>query len=402
MLIKYYKLIIGVSLLILINWLIILASNIYLSFNEVYILEQDTYSFYNNNYLYLIIFYLYFFYIAYIFFRINVKTITTIIYKNSIYPHKNLNKILIVFVVALLSIAYLNLALSDLPPLLKGGYINRIGYLEETRLWSILKPFGAVLVIVPIILGYLNGHHFIYKKTNIFLYIILFIYIFYLLLIGQKFSGILQAFFYFYLPIIIYYILYNKNFFNKKIVSQILIFGTLMIFWLAYHYSNNPLSEKVGGAFQFLIYRIFALQGHLSWGFYNYKDLLNFEPSFVIHGMQNMMRTVGGPGVESMIERGVNFAGAFPTLYIMSFPIGINFLVIGLIYYLYLYLIIKIIKNLDKIYYIFYIYIFNYIRTFFSRASIEELFNFKIIGLLFMILFVMLLTNKYIKLKENG
>jgi hypothetical protein len=305
-----------------------------------------------------------------------------------------MNYFLLSFVIFLLFLAYLNIfVLSSTPPFFGEGYINRIGYLEQTKLWTFFRPFGAILIIVPIILGYLKAYYYYYSKKSYIIYIIFASYIAYLIFIGQKFSGMMIGIFYFLLPQLILMIQQRKKILTLSRIIIIFLIASSFFLLLVFHYSRNPIAIEMGGPVKFIFYRIFALQGHMSWGYYNAYDFFTWEPQNMYHAMHNMMRTVGEPSiVESMISRGVNFTGAFPTIVFFSFPIIISIIILMLIFYIYFMFASSLLRSIDTIYYIFYIYIFNYIITYFSRGSIEEIFNFKVLGLFILIYLVKMLS----------
>jgi hypothetical protein len=305
-----------------------------------------------------------------------------------------MNYFLLSFVIFLLFIAYVNiLVLSSTPPFFAEGYINRIGYLEQTKLWTFFRPFGAILIIVPIVLGYIKAYYYYYSKKPYVLYIMFALYITYLIFIGQKFSGMLLGIFYFLLPQLILMIQQRKKILTLSRIIILFLVASSFFILLIFHYSKNPIAMEMGGPIKFIFYRIFTLQGHMSWGYYNAYDFFTCEPQNMYNAMQNMMRAVGEPSiVESMISRGVNFAGAFPTIVFFSFPIIISIIILMLIFYIYFMFASSLLRSIDTIYYIFYMYIFNYIITYFSRGSIEEIFNFKVLGLFIIIYFIKMLS----------
>ena len=385
----------ALSFLILLGFVELFFSNIYLSFNNIYITEQDRVSYYNNNYLLIFISIIVFFLVLYIFYKRNkIKILHSINTDTKQYPHRNINHFLLISVISLLFLAYLNiLLLSDTPPFFSGGYIDRIGYMEKTKLWSFLRPFGAIFIIVPIVLGYLKANYYYDRKSPKSLYILFALYVVYLIFIGQKFSGLMIGIFYFILPQLILIIQQKKRILtlNRIIIISFISIGFFIL--LIFHYSKTSIAAEMGGAIQFIFYRIFALQGHMSWGYYNICDLWTFEPQNMYHAMHNMMRAVGEPTiVKSMIERGVNFTGGFPTIVFCSFPIGINLLVLMIIFYIYTILSFFLLRSIDTIYYIFYAYIHMYFGIYFGRGSSEEILNFKVLGLFFIIYTIKILS----------
>lgn len=377
------------------------VSHIYLSSVNIYITEQNKYSHYNNAYI-IDIFVLALALVVCIALLIFLNNdITNILAEKLKAPERSLNGKIIFVVVILEILLFFNLLISDIPPLLQGGYINRIGYLEETKLWPVLRIFGSVAVLVPIILGYLFGQNKLTSSKNKINYVLLLLYIIYLLLIGQKFSGIFIAIFFLILPITLIKICSGEKIFKKEHLFYCFIVAMLFTFFLAYHYSTNPLAEQMGGAFLFILYRALALQGHLSWGYFNNYDCLTLNPDFLFNSMQKMMKVVGDPSVvSSMIDRGVNMTGAFPFNFMLSFPFllgSVLFCFICLLFYLHC---LTLIRFINRIYYLPVAYLLVSWINFFTRGGIEQIVDAKNI-FIFVTALVFGVFNESIKKNKN-
>lgn len=217
----------------------------------------------------------------------------------------------------LLLILFINLTISDPPPLLREGYATRFGYLETTKLWTLISAIGVSGTIVPLVLGFARwaaGR----SRERLLSTTLLVFYILYLILLGHKFGGIVFALFFFFLPSVTAKLLQDRSYrlLTKKtlFISSLIFIGVFS--FVFYHYSRYPVIEKFGGALGFIVYRIFALQGHLWWGIDEYVFIQNGDAAplpLLLDSMPQMMRQVAPPIIaESAISRGVQFAFGFP------------------------------------------------------------------------------------------
>ncbi|MFK5734568.1 hypothetical protein KW869_13575 [Pseudomonas urmiensis] len=285
-------------------------SVLFLSSNQVFITEQARESFENNAALYLIaavtLHFVGLYFSQYIFsrdFRNLQERRPTGVYSRLI-----IFKLLPPLILFLL---YANLFVSGGVPIFQSGYIDRFGYLQGTLLWPVLRFLGAIAMPLVILLGY--GFYIsagLRKITPLLYYVI---YLGYIVLIGQKFGGIILSAFVFFLPVVMVQLRDNGFRFIKKYAVHLLLVAGFAFLLVSYHYSRYAMSEEFGGAWGFIKYRVLVLQGHLFWGVANEVDMLRntLSPDFsgLYNAMQDMMLLVSPAAIaEGAIERGVNFA----------------------------------------------------------------------------------------------
>lgn len=384
------------------NFFIGLLSVLYIE-KGIYILEQDRFSYHTNAALRLLLYILIFIFFFNILISKKNKSISKKGIRLNFIGKKNNSNIFFLTVANLLIITllYINLAISSPPPIFSDSFISRHGYIETTKLWFFLQIFGKVAGIVPIISGlcFKYSIDLELKKVKIMNIIFYFMYINYLIILGNKFGGLLWASFYFFTPTLIS-IKNTKRLsikINKKIF-YILIFISMALlgfyYLITYHYSKYFITEEYGGAAGFIIYRIFGLQGHLWWGI----DLLitsnttyNFSFTEIIDSMPTMMRLITPFNIESAIENGLNFSFGFPANIFLFFGIPIGLLILIILAISINILIREIIKNIvkEKIYSsILLIYIYSWIFNFFSIGSLSTIISLKFT--IFIVLYILI------------
>lgn len=380
--IGFYKQLLLISIPLYLNYFLLVASLYYLTNDQIYIIEQKEYSHYNNSVYYIVPYFILLVLVQFIFYyKYHSKS------KNNIrfYPERSIYNSLYIVVVFLLGISFLNVIISGTPPLLSGGYISRFDYLETTKLWFILQTFGQIVVIVPIILGFLFLYNTINQKSNIFVYLIFFSYLLYVVLIGQKFGGLTSGLTMLFTPYLLHQLSIGNNILKFKYIIYGFILLSAILSFVAYHYSQYTLAEEMGGPVQFILYRVFALQGHTTWGMVNHLENINFSTSDLYEGMKHMMLVVGHEKTFQAVERGVNFTGGYPIILDAVFPFMFNYVVHIIFILLFLFLSLRIIKNLYNLKLIPYIYLFIYFKSFLGLGSLSILINSKTIILLFLL-----------------
>ena len=376
----------------IIGQFMMLFSLYYLNTNKIFIFEEGVYSSWNDSFIYYLVFFLLNVFIIILFSTlINKKEVIC----NSIKMKKNTFLFLLFFVIFVLSLLIINILISGTPALFIEGYISRFDYLQETKLWFVLKIFGAPAAIIPIVLGFLllQNKKYEFIKANYIIYFLSILYFVYVILIGQKFGAIQLGIFFLVLPIFAHKILQGQVILSMKILFYFFVLLLSLVFLLYYHYSHLPIAEEFGGPLRFIAYRIFALQGHTFWGTIDNLDNINASFSFWWDGMHNLMRVIGIDNIESAIERGVNFTGGYPVILIAIFPIVIAYIIHCIFMLLFLYYIRSWIYNIYNINYIIYSYISLYVGAFLGHGSLKYLFSYKMVALIFVLLFVYFATR---------
>jgi len=171
-----------------------------------------------------------------------------------------------------------------------------------------------------------------YKKTSIFF---LLLYVSYLLLVGQKFTG-------FFIGIIgvllaLYFTSEKKITFKLKwfFNKYLLLFIGAMFFLVLYKYSiSNPFRSLNMTPLESVFYRFFGLQGHVFWGTTEQYVYLNKPNTWNVFelwkGMHHLMLETWPWSYEDFISvtsRGVSWTNAYPSILIRIFPLPIALLV---------------------------------------------------------------------------
>ncbi len=284
------------------------VSVLYISLNEIYLLEQDLYSHYHNGHVFLSV--MIFLSFLGVWASQKMKVTSSLIPKIG-FDAGQVNIFALLFCSAFISILYVNIFVSGVPPLFSAGYIDRFEFLENTRFWFFLKFFGAISIHVPIILGYLLAC----SKWKVFVSILFVAYEVYLVFIGQKFGGPLLGLLFFALPFLSLN-LEGKSIshFLRSYIFEIAIVFLLLISLVFYHYASYSLSDDFGGPLGLILYRVFGMQGHMFWGVFSdfswlHNNVLNV--SEFTNAMQNLMIKISPEIAPEMIKRGVNFTFGF-------------------------------------------------------------------------------------------
>lgn len=219
--------------------------------------------------------------------------------------------------------AFLNLFLSEIP--LFSEKITKFNYWENSRL-PFLKPIvGNVMAFVAFGTALLYKN---YKKTSIIFGIL---YVAYLVLIGQKFTG-------FFIGTIgaliaLYYASKRSIKFKLKwLTNKYLLFFMAAMFGLVlYKYTIKPPFENLGlSPLESVFYRAFGLQAHVFWGAteqYVYLDKpQTWNISELWKGMHHLMLEFWPWRYEdfvSVTSRGVSWTNAYPSILLRIFPVFI-------------------------------------------------------------------------------
>lgn len=372
-------------------------SVLYLEYGEVYIIEQFRYSHFNGGAIALVfLFFLHLLGVSLVLFFLRSRLRILKLIRREVAVSRNVwRPIFWIVSVSLLFLLYLNLLLSDLPPLLREGYIDRFMYIESTTLWWALNPLGVVAVPLPILLGWL-----IYvspKKTSCFFMV--FLYLLYLALIGQKFGGFILGVFLVLLPVASARMV---GFDVYKWSRRLFIYGggvgALALGVVYYHYSNYALSDEYGGPLGLILYRVFGLQGHAFWGGFNYflnAPFGEFDALGLVDGMHNVMRLISPSIADEMIARGVSFTfGYFVSLLlhlgIFAFPL-IVFL--GALHALLAYAVVSAVVRRYAVSYFLLVNILVAFNGLISMGSFSYLFNYKILIVVFLLFLIRLCSG---------
>jgi hypothetical protein len=232
-------------------------------------------------------------------------------------------------------LAFLNLFFSIIP--LFSDKVSKFNFWEYAKFPFLKSIIGNVMAFAAFGLALVYRY---YKKTAIIFGIL---YISYLLLIGQKFtgffiglSGVLLA---------IYFTSNKKIKFKLKWVfnKYLLVFVILMFSLVLYKYSTTKPFRGMGlSPLESVFYRFFGLQAHVFWGTieqYVYQDKPNTWNVFELwEGMHHLMLEFWPWSYQdylSVTNRGVSWTNAYPSILIRIFPLPIalvaNFILLSFV-----------------------------------------------------------------------
>lgn len=321
-------------------------------------------------------------------------------------PSYHTRNILFYFTVLTLSILYFNLILSAQIPMFS-EIATRFNFWEKYAAFPFIgKIFGNLSAFIPIILGLL---YFYDSKKRKYPFVF-FLYLIYLLLVGQKFGAIIIALYLFYIHKIVFYKIKRERILSLQKILFLLIFLFGLLFYISILYNNTDsglASNFQGSGYLAVIYRVFVLQGHLWWGV-DYDIIKNVtEPSYnilnMLDGMHNIMRSVGNSNIERYIDAGINFADGYPSIlyFTFNFWLGLLFQFISAIY---LGIFISlIIYNLYKGYIFMNIILLQvhlWSMTYFVAGNLRFFISFKFFIAFIAILFLMLFKKNYFRKKS--
>ena len=227
------------------------------------------------------------------------------------------------FIGGVFFMAFLNLFSSTIP--IFSNEVTKFNFWEYAKYPFLKSIIGNVMAFVAFGSAILYNY---YKKTSIVFGIL---YVTYLLLIGQKFtgffigiSGVLLAIYFTSEKTIEFKL---KWLFNK----YLLIFITSMFLLVLYKYSIDKPFRSLGlTPVESVFYRFFGLQAHVFWGTveqYIYHNKPNTWNVFELwKGMHHLMLEFWPWRYQDFISvttRGVSWTNAYPSILIRIFPLPI-------------------------------------------------------------------------------
>lgn len=279
------------------------ASVTFLVLNEVYISELGVYSYPNSSPLVISIIWLF----SILIFNKKIDLRFSHFSRRYISLPVSLG-VLFVFVFVSLILLVFNLASSDIP-LLGGG--SRFEYWENSRFPWLRLLLGETSAIIAFCCGLLYEHS--RSRLSATFLLLFLVYMFYLIMLGNKFSALLIGVVTFLTPI---FVAKTKFYFSLRFIFISLFFGFSVFFLVYYYYENfgNDFSKNLGlGIVEAIFYRLLALQGQLLWASVNDGGLLGgMAFSFLERPMESLMHYHIGAAANDALERGVSFTNAFP------------------------------------------------------------------------------------------
>jgi hypothetical protein len=233
------------------------------------------------------------------------------------------DQIIRVFLGFVFFMAFLNLLSSSIP--IFSDKVSKFSFWEHARFPFLKSIIGNVMAFAAFGTAILYKY---YKNTSILFFIL---YIIYLLLIGQKFTG-----FFIGLTGVLLALFFTSdvkiNFKLKWIFNKYLfLFIGVMFSLVLYRYTvNNPFRNLELTPIESVFYRFFGLQAHVFWGVteqYIYLGKPNTWNIFELwKGMHHLMLEFWPWRYQDFISvttRGVSWTNAYPSILIRIFPLPI-------------------------------------------------------------------------------
>jgi hypothetical protein len=283
----------------------------------------------------------YFVYSSLVLFCFYITTIVALIFFKKIFSNifKNIKitrfklvnvkeeKLSLIVIVVVFILALINLISSPIP--LFSDEVTRFNFWESSKFPFLRGIVGNIMGFVSFGLALLYRYN---KKTSVFLLIIYFTY---LILIGQKFSGLIIGCFGILLAL--YYSSEKKFVFKFKWIINRYVILIFVSFFLLIYYSysiDNPFGYLGLTPLESILYRAFGLQAHVFWGtteqyvYIGKPSTWNISELWI--GMQVLMKEFWPFKEEFLINvtrRGVNWTNAYPAILIRIFPFGLALIV---------------------------------------------------------------------------
>lgn len=307
-------------------------------------------------------------------------------------------KIVLAITTIIIFLSFLNLLSS--PSTYNDSTITKFNYWEFARFPILKGVLGNTIGYLPFIFGILYKS---YKKVTI---LFIFLYLFYLVGVDQKFT----AFLFGGISFLISYTIFNLNFGRNKNVllfkKRYLIIISLLLFSLVvlkYTYKNS-YAHLGFSPVESVFYRAFGLQAHLFWGVCE-KYVNNNEPNswdigelpYGMHVlMEDFMPIDQKKYLNSLWERGVSWTNGYPAilLRIFPFPIAIifHFFIFSIIPFTYA-LLVKALKRKN---FLLAIILFQLILWLFNVYSMAYFYRLNKIVVIFVLISLLsyLFNNK--------
>lgn len=275
----------------------------------------------------------------------------------------------------------LNIALSNRLAL-PGTPITRFNFWDNVAL-PLDRVFGVLMIFVPLCSSALAAHgsrlRDVWVVRNGLL--LFFTYLLVLVFEGQRFHGLLLGMSLGFGCLYLVRRAEGQAFLSAR-GAQVALVGLLAL-WvlLVREFEGRGLSSYAGGAYNAIVYRVLALQGHTVWSAFSlyFESGPTWEFRNLLTGLEFIMQSTGRTSVvEAYVDRGVNFATALPAgLILVS---GIPGLLIGSIAYgaLYGLIVVAIVRSVRRGEILscgFLAYVWMAVHSIYSQASLQPFFE---------------------------
>jgi hypothetical protein len=339
----------------------------------------------------------------------------------SLKNNKNLESIIFVLSIGISLLIFIDASITKI---IYMGIINKFNFYQYSFLFKInlLRPFIFHVNLLTFILGnlFVLYSNKISKKRLIMLSFILILIA--SVLQGSKFSAIYINSILFFIPTLLgVKVKFDKKVGKKIILSVLgLIITFLIVMNLTYReYSQNLKEDQI---FDFILYRVFALQGHVWWGTdemayilspQDKKQNIKNEMNVILQkdveeyssGLEALMIFISPRIAPFFLENGINFTMGFPALFTFlfnPFQIAILLVLFGLSFGIFIFFLYKAIlsKNILYIILLGYMYIYGVMQIF-SMGKTAQFFNVRIYLIIALLLYFSAVSTLIIKIHQK-
>jgi Family of unknown function (DUF6418) len=362
-----------------------------------YITESLNYSFLNGATFFFLFFIIIFFLLLRVFIDLFSSFNFSRLKQNqvSLSQKKIYSVLVLIFVQFLLLILYVNLMLSPIPIL--SDSVNRLNFWDHAYMPFLASVLGERSIPLIIALGcvfnFFNDKAFGFlKKTTLLTFIS---YLFYLIMLGHKFSPIMLALFFFSLP---------SMMLKRPTIKSLLYYSSagflIGILYVVYSYSmiNTGIVSEYGGALGGALYRAFILQGHVFWNTFNQFYSLRSDSwqnlTWLINndfdGLMLSMYIVSPDLAEQYLLSGVRFTAAYPS-FLLSTPLVFAAIFFITTLFLYAFILVrtaKLAKSCSVVRLFIYIFLLYFFHFGFTMGDFRFLFSAKFLLSLIFLIFI--------------
>ena len=372
-----------------------LQSVLYLELSGSYSNEGEFSGYYNNIFFQNLIIHIIFIFLLFLFFK---RTELQINFKSL---NNNLFVKTLPFLILTFLLCSIMIVLSSNNPIFNSGvHIDRFNFWKDHAILRYDLLFGKLIIFVPILITYL---FYVKRISDKFFLCCLFLYIFFLLITGQKFNGIFSLMLF---PLsFLFYLLFRSNS-TFQINYKKILYLVIILFLIAFFITTSNLKDRHIYAFfdsilSTVIYRVYVLEGS---SLFFLTDILNYNFSF-----NNLLEVYDGSkflanhmlsNPDHFLNNKINIASSFISFIFFIFPWYISIF----LFLLYSSLIAFLINSLDYIiekqkYVSLFIwsYLYLWVLGSFGHASFFDIVNFK-----FLFFLVLLLIVKYVKFNSSS
>ncbi|BCI51717.1 hypothetical protein NIIDNTM18_09950 [Mycolicibacterium litorale] len=252
---------------------------------------------------------------------------------------------------ALLVVQVMN-ALASPPYALPGSDINRQQFWANIRFAPIADMVGVLAIFVPAIAGAALAYGTVTNQRYFrrFSITLMLVYGVFFILTGARFHGPLMALLFWLSSYWIVLWAFGRKLYVKRMGLWLTVAVTAFLVVGYFEIADRGITEMTGSAWDGMLYRVFALQGNVSFA----ADVLTGEgeshsAALLLGDMATTLQAYMPTGLaQAYLDKGVNLAGSLPgnSIFVFGYwfgliPMAIYAVLLGLIAGAYVYIILS-------------------------------------------------------------